>query len=369
MGCALARVCQKSTLRLSGIQIDSSRLMAGGVWKDLFVRANLVVRTTAEELIAAEEAAKHADDDADVPSPMALRVEPGCTAKTSTRPKPTNLDWGAEAITLELPGPAQLPLFVQLLVRAKDGAGTGVTLGHTLACIDSLNGSLTVSMLDEADMAEAGYSLPPSPPGSEPPSPPSTSPPPTRPPSPPPSPPSCSTLPSPCASPLPSHRPPPPLLALPPPGAAPPSPCPSPPPLDRPMTAPDGRGRGGEGSGSGMDGRPQTAGELGSQKPVSPITTTQAQDLLKVEFTHAERAVMMGKATESADAIQMRFSFVVSTPFPALAPDFLRTRQDLLREEAMGSGAADASDKKPSSEMSGPRPLGGFSQVNATDRH
>lgn len=69
-------------------------------------------------------------------------------------------------------------------------------------------------------------------------------------------------------------------------------------------------------------------------------------------------------AARGADALILRASYIVSTPFPALSADFLRTRQDESKEQAMSGGAAAAdgaaADKK--LELSGPPPLGGFAQ-------
>ena len=398
-GCVLNTLGQRSVVRLTGLMVDGSRLQyTGSAYKDVSVRATLVVRTTAEELKAQEEAANAAvgDEGGDDYEPMALRVmsgNPAMNAKTTTRPRPSSLDWGAEQLTLELPGPVQLPIFVQFLIRAKDANGQAVTLGHALGIIDSLNGSLNVTMIDESDMAEAGYSAPPSPPDSEPPSPPSFSPPRSRPPSPPPSPPhamlawgsdagSAPPRPPPAAKGvdpavlqqrLSLHpRRPPPLPLMAPADQLPPSPCPSPPGSDRPMTAPDGRGsgngRGGNGSGSGSDGRPSTApgggGEV-SQKPILPITTQKPTDLLKVEVEHAYKAVAQGHNAEERkgpDALILRCAYAVSTPFPALSADFLRTRQDESTLRAMNGGVASDDDAGKKPQLTGPPPLGSFAQ-------
>ncbi|KOO29394.1 ankyrin repeat domain protein [Chrysochromulina tobinii] len=253
--------------------VDGSRLQyTGSAYKDVSVRATLVVRTTAEELKAQEEAANAAvgDEGGDDYEPMALRVmsgNPAMNAKTTTRPRPSSLDWGAEQLTLELPGPVQLPIFVQFLIRAKDANGQAVTLGHALGIIDSLNGSLNVTMIDD-----------------------------------------------------------------------------------------------------GSDGRPSTApgggGEV-SQKPILPITTQKPTDLLKVEVEHAYKAVAQGHNAEERkgpDALILRCAYAVSTPFPALSADFLRTRQDESTLRAMNGGVASDDDAGKKPQLTGPPPLGSFAQ-------
>ena len=170
----LAPLATRSVLRISGITVDGEKLFTstGGGWKDFFVRANLVTRN--------EDATRWSWEDGREEEPGPLKVENGITAKTTTRPKPSVLDWGSEALTLEIPGPAQLPLMVQLLVRAKDGVNSGAILGHALVVLDNINGQVSVQLRD----ANLDNMVSP------PPSPPSSSPGCSRPPSPPPSPPS-----------------------------------------------------------------------------------------------------------------------------------------------------------------------------------
>lgn len=128
----LGAIAVHSVLRISGIAIDGEKLFgaSGASYRDFFVRANLVMR---------DSGTKGMTEDTDE-LPMALRVETGVTAKTTTRPKPSSLDWGSESLALEIPGPVQLPAFVQILVRAKDAGAGGVVLGHALVVLDSING-------------------------------------------------------------------------------------------------------------------------------------------------------------------------------------------------------------------------------------
>jgi len=52
-GCVLNTLGQRSVVRLTGLMVDGSRLQyTGSAYKDVSVRATLVVRTTAEELKA-----------------------------------------------------------------------------------------------------------------------------------------------------------------------------------------------------------------------------------------------------------------------------------------------------------------------------
>ena len=160
----LAPVAQKSVVRISGIVLDGEKLFssAGGGWKDFFVRANLVLKN--------EESLGWSWEDGREEEPGPLKVESSVTAKTTTRPKPNALDWGSEALSLELPGPVQLPVMVQLLVRAKDGVNSGAILGHALVLLDNINGQVSVQLRD-ANLDNM-VSPPPSPPGSLGPSPP-----------------------------------------------------------------------------------------------------------------------------------------------------------------------------------------------------
>ena len=150
---ALSGLAQRSVLRLSGIAIDGEKLTAGGGQFQGLFRA----RQSGD---ARREGQGNDRGGGRVPGP--LKVEPNVTAKTTTRPKPSSLDWGSEAITLEFPGPVQLPAFVQLLVRAKDGKdNSGQVLGHALVVLDNINGQVSVQLQE----AEESPSPPPSPPG------------------------------------------------------------------------------------------------------------------------------------------------------------------------------------------------------------
>jgi ankyrin repeat protein len=367
----LAPIATRSVLRISGISVDGEKLFSttGGGWKDFMVRANLVTRN--EDL----QSWSWEDGREDEPGP--LKVETGITAKTSTRPKPSALDWGSEALTLEIPGPAQLPLMVQLLVRAKDGVNSGAILGHALVVLDNINGQVSVQLRDANLDA-----LPASPP----PSPPSYSPGCSRPPSPPPYPPPYSPPPySPPPSPPPSGvgRPggPGTLLALPPPAefaahfapiggryghghghlpTPPPSPPPSPPGDGRPMTAPGPDG----GGGLGPDGRPMTAGPTaagGGEKsaPLQPLSAAQANELLRQEIEyHKDRIATQGaSAAPTASAINIRFNYMVTVPYAALAPAHTAWRHEKIDPTGgAAAGAAGAAATTPAAGAAGDAP-------------
>jgi len=68
-----------------------------------------------------------------------------------------------------------------------------------------------------------------------------------------------------------------------------------------------------------------------------------------------------------ADPLMLRCSYLVSTPYPALPTELLRTRQDEVKEAALNIGssagaAADGAAVEKKAELAGPRPLAGFTQ-------
>ena len=373
---ALSGLAQRSVLRLSGIAIDGEKLTAGGVnFKDFFVRANLVMRDERVKGMTEEED--------EVPGP--LKVEPNVTAKTTTRPKPSSLDWGSEAITLEFPGPVQLPAFVQLLVRAKDSKdNSGQVLGHALVVLDNINGQVSVQLQE----AEESPSPPPSPPGGSSPaiSPPSS----PRPGSPhhhyhhhqqqllpplalmPPLP-GMSDLSDEDAFQMAWHahqRPPPPPI-----GAIYPSPPPSPP--ERGFSAPPGRAAlmaamaeedAALGQSSG-DLRPGTAaGEMGmggmggggppkKDTPIQALSNVQVGELLRQETLYLEERMMQSQDKAAAQAfdpakasaaISVRFNYSISVPYSAPPASLTTSRTEPPPREKKGAAAegAPASDEK-----------------------
>jgi len=331
----MSRHAMKSVLRITSMSIVGEQLLDGarGALKDFFVRTTLVVK---------DENAVGWTETSGGEQPNVLKVEPSITAKTSTRPKPSLLEWGAEAIALELPGPVELPVLLQVLVRAKDSVGSGVVLGHALIVLDNLNGQASVNLLEATALSEPAPSPPPSPPSSRPP------------------PMSHNhqilSWQRPCLfRPIgASHRT---STALP------PSPPPSPPSVERPNTAPGFRStieapKGNAEAEIGSD-RPATAGpgagigvcggnSGGSQTALPPLSQHQASQLLREEILQAEEQLATGgnlarilgggfKSTEgdNGNEIVLRFNYSISVPYASLRTDLICARDARSMESVL----------------------------------
>lgn len=346
---AMCRIATKSRLHISGIAITGGVLhgTTANTWKDFFVRANLVVSDTT--VVGWTDAEGEAE-------PTALKVEPDVTAKSSSKPNVWSLDWGNEGLTLELPGPAQLPIFVQLVVRAKDALNSAVMVGHALMVVRNIAGDFSVKLLEE-DLAQQRVpslsSLPPSPPPST--WSPSSSEPVcmahayhmTRPPpSPPPSPSSASVRPAHSAPPMRSLG------------------------LATEVEAKDyGTGESGNTRPASSDGR--------SGGALAPLSAQQAGSLLRKEIIHhedrvaAERHEAHAHQSASVGGTMMRLTYSVTVPFPPPASDFTKRREKrqngACRESAV-TRCLDYADDVTTKRTSG-RDDGNGGEIGASSRN
>ena len=117
----------------------------------------------------------------------------------------------------------------------------------------------------------------------------------------------------------------------------------------------------------------------GDGKPVQPLSASAASALLREEISLAEKTLRFrhvpkapGETEEPRNVLNMRMTYSISTPFPVLSQDVLRTRKEAAAAKASGaaSGDADGSPSGASGSGSGAsassekdRSLGSFCQV------
>jgi len=117
----------------------------------------------------------------------------------------------------------------------------------------------------------------------------------------------------------------------------------------------------------------------GDGKPVQPLSASAASALLREEISLAEKTLRFrhvpkapGETEEPRNVLNMRMTYSISTPFPVLSQDVLRTRKEAAAAKASGaaSGDADGSHSGASGSGSGAsassekdRSLGSFCQV------